>query len=314
MNEIDLSVNLASIEMKNPILTASGTSGYGPEYLEYCDLTKLGAFTTKSITLEERLGNPPPRTVETRAGLINSIGLANVGLESFIEDKLPEARKLGIPLFVNVAGKGIDEYCKVAQTLDKCDGISALELNISCPNVSEGGIEFGTNPKLAAELVNAVRAVVKQKKLIVKLSPNVTDIVEIAHAVIQAGAEILSLINTLRGMAIDVETKKPYIARGFGGLSGPAIRPVAVYCIWQVYNKVARKRDIPIIGMGGVQFARDAIELMLAGASAVAVGTAMYIDPQTPIRIIEGLREYCVRHNIPKISEIVGCVDQPIAQ
>ena len=310
-NKIDLSVKLAGIELKNPILTASGTVGYGPEYMNYCDLSQLGAFTTKSITLEKREGNPPPRTIETRAGLINSIGLANVGIEAFIETKLPEARQPGIPIFVNVAGKSIDEYCKVAETLDKCQGISALELNISCPNVSEGGIEFGTDPKLAEKLVRNVRQSVSEKKLIVKLSPNVTDIAEIANSVVEAGADILSMINTLRGMAIDVETHKPYIARGFGGLSGPAIKPVAVFCIWSVYNKVARAKNIPIIGMGGVQFAKDAIELMLAGASAVAVGTAMYIDPQTPMKIIKGIREYCIRHKVRKISDIVGSVINP---
>ncbi len=314
MADIYLSIKLADIEMKNPILTASGTVGYGPEYADYCDLGQLGAFTTKSITLERREGNPPPRTVETRAGLINSIGLANVGLEEFIERKLPESKKLGVPLIVNVAGKSIEEYCKVAEALDRCEGISALELNISCPNVSEGGIEFGTDAKFASKLVNDVKQVVKSKKLIVKLSPNVTDIVEIAQAVVEAGADVLSMINTLRGMAIDIETRQPYIARGFGGLSGPAIRPVAVYCIWRVYKNVARKYNVPIIGMGGVQYARDAIELMLAGASAVAVGTAMYIDPQTPIKIIEGLREYCIKHNISKISDIIGKVSEPIAQ
>ncbi len=314
MNNVDLSIKLAGIEMKNPVLTASGTVGYGPEYLEYCDITQLGAFTTKSITLEERVGNPPPRTVETRAGLINSIGLANVGLEAFIESKLPEAKKLGVPIFVNVAGKSIEEYCIVSESLDKCEGISALELNISCPNVSEGGIEFGTDAKSAHKLVQNVRKIIKRKKLIVKLSPNVTDITEIAQAVVEGGADILSMINTLRGMAIDIETRKPYIARGFGGLSGPAIKPIAVYCIWRVYNKVARKRNIPIIGMGGVQYASDAIELMLAGASAVAIGTAMYIDPKTPIQIIGELREYCIKNNIAKISDIVGKVAEPILQ
>ncbi len=222
---------------------------------------------------------------------------------------MPVIRKIGIPIFVNVAGTNIKEYCRVAETLDEQDGISGLEINISCPNVSSGGIEFGTDPAQAKALVSSVRKVVKNCRLIVKLSPNVTDISEIARAAVDGGAEILSLINTLRGMKIDSERRRCILPRRFGGLSGPAIRPVAVYCIWKVYNEVAKKNNIPIIGMGGVQFASDAIELILAGASCVAVGTAMYVNEQAPIEIIGGIREYCVRNNISRVSELIGAVN-----
>ena len=308
-----MSVNLAGIEMKNPLLTASGICGYGPEYLPFVDLRKLGAFTTKSITVEPRDGNPPPRLTETRAGLLNSIGLANVGLEKFIEEKLPQTAKLKVPIFVNVAGRTIDDYRRVAERLDDQASIAALELNISCPNVACGGLEFGVDPKQAEKLVSEVRKVVKKTKLIVKLTPNVTDITELARAAVTGGADILSLINTLRGMAIDIESRQPILPRGVGGLSGPAIKPIAVYCIWRVYNEVAKPNGIPIIGIGGVQFWQDALELILAGATAVALGSVMYINPNAPIEILAGLDYYCKKHKINHIADLVGQAKPPRA-
>jgi dihydroorotate dehydrogenase (NAD+) catalytic subunit len=310
---IDMSVDLAGIRMKNPILTASGICGYGLEYLPYLDMGQLGAFTTKSITLEPRDGNPPPRLTETRAGLLNSIGLANVGVEKFITEKLPQAARLEVPIFVNVAGKTLEEYVAVAEKLDSQPAIAALELNISCPNVSCGGLEFGVDPKQAENLTAAIRKVVKNHKLIVKLTPNVTDITELARAVVAGGADILSLINTLRGMAIEVESRRPVLPRGVGGLSGPAIKPVAVYCIWRVYNEVAQKANIPIIGIGGVQFWADAMELVLAGATAVALGSVMYVNPRAPIEILEGMEDYCRRHNVNRLTDLVGKAEKPRA-
>jgi len=308
---IDQSVDLAGIRIKNPILTASGICGYGLEYLPYVDLTKLGAFTTKSITVEPRDGNPPPRLVETRAGLLNSIGLANVGLEKFVAEKLPQAARLGIPIFVNVAGRTVEEYKAVAERLDAEPSVAGLELNISCPNVACGGLEFGVEPRQAEKLVAEVRKVVKRAKLIVKLTPNVTDITELARAVVGAGAEILSLINTLRGMAIDVEQRKPILPRGVGGLSGPAVKPVAVYCVWRVYHEVARAAKVPIIGIGGTQFWQDALELILAGATAVALGTVMYVNPNAPVEILAGLDDYCRRHKVARLTDLIGTAEPP---
>lgn len=309
--DVDLGVDLAGIRMQNPLTTASGTSGYGGELADYVDLRQLGAFTTKSITREPREGNPPPRIVETRAGVINSIGLANIGIERFLAEKLPEAAQMGVPIFVNVAGKTVAEYADVAARLDSSRQIAALEINISCPNVAAGGLEFGTNSGRAAELIREVRKHVKRAKVIVKLSPNVTDICEIARAAVNAGADILSLINTVRGMAIDVETRRPALPRGFGGLSGPAIHPVAVYAVWRVYKQVAGPAGVPLIGTGGVQLYQDALALILAGASAVAVGTAMFIDPQTPVNILTGLRDYCRRHGVARLADLVGTVSDP---
>jgi len=310
---VDMSVNLAGIPMKNPILTASGICGYGLEYLPYVDLAKMGAFTTKSITVEPRDGNPPPRLAETRAGLLNSIGLANVGIEKFISEKLPQTARLNIPIFVNVAGKTVDEYKAVAERLDDQDAIAALELNISCPNVACGGLEFGVIPSQAEKLVGEIRKVVKKRKLIVKLTPNVTDITELAKAVVAAGADILSLINTLRGMTIDVESRRPILPRGVGGLSGPAVKPVAVYCVWRVYNEVAKKSGIPLIGIGGVQYWQDALELILAGATAVALGTVMYVNPNAPIEILAGLEDYCKRHKVSRLTDLTGAAEPPRA-
>jgi len=311
VEDIDLSIDLVGIGMHNPLTTASGTTGYGPELSGYFDLSQLGAFTTKSITVQPRRGNRPPRIVETRSGVINSIGLANVGVDRFISDKLPAAAALGIPIFVNIAGRTVQDYVRVAAKLDPIEQIAALEANISCPNVDAGGLEFGTDAGQAYKLVTQVRKQVKRAKLIVKLSPNVTDICEIARAVIDAGADIISLINTVKASAIDVETRRLVLARGSGGLSGPAIHPVAVFAVWQVYKQVARPAGVPVIGMGGVQMWQDALELILAGASAVAVGTAMFIDPQTPANILAGLGDYCRRHDVSRLSDLVGTVSPP---
>jgi dihydroorotate dehydrogenase (NAD+) catalytic subunit len=310
---MDMSVDLAGIRMKNPLLTASGICGYGLEYLPYLDLARLGAFTTKSITLEPRDGNPPPRLTETRAGLLNSIGLANVGIDKFIEEKLPQTARLAIPVFVNVAGRTIDEYRAVAERLDAQSAIAALELNISCPNVACGGLEFGVDAVQAGKLIREVRKIVRNRKLIVKLTPNVTDIAELARAAVEAGADILSLINTVRGMAIDVEARRPILPRGVGGLSGPAIKPIAVYCVYRVYNEVAKKNKIPIIGIGGVQFWPDALELILAGATAVALGSVMYVNPNAPNEILAGFEDYGRRHAVPRLADLIGAVEPPRA-
>lgn len=310
-NAVDLSIDLAGLRLANPIMTASGTCGYGLEYQKYVDLRKLGAFVTKSITPQGRAGNAPPRLIETRAGVLNSIGLANVGLERFVAEKLPELAGLDIPVFVNVAGKTVEEYLHVASVLDKQELVRGLEINISCPNVACGGLEFGTDPKQVAKIISAIRPVVNNSLLIVKLTPNVSDITATAAAAVEAGADVISMINTLRGMAIDVETARPLLGGLCGGLSGPAIRPVAVFMIHQVYKHVCQKAGVPIIGMGGVQFWSDALELILAGASAVAVGTALFIDPATPEKIIQGLKDYCLRHDVSKISDLVGKVQLP---
>jgi dihydroorotate dehydrogenase (NAD+) catalytic subunit len=304
---VDLSVDLAGLRLANPIMTASGTSGYGPEYAEFVDLKRLGAFVTKAVSVEPRKGNPPPRVVETPAGMLNAIGLANVGLERFVSEKEPYLRELGIPVIVNVVGHSPDEFVAVCRRLDGLDSIAGLELNVSCPNVADG-LDFGTDPSRLEGLVAKVRAVVRQAKLIVKLSPNVTDIAETARGAINGGADILSVINTLQGMVIDVNTCKPMLANARGGLSGPAIKPVAVHMVNRVYNEVARSRGVPIIGMGGITDWRDGVEFFLAGATALAIGTALFVDPATPMRICEGLTDYLRRQGKASIREIIGQV------
>jgi len=308
---VDLSVDLAGLTLANPVMTASGTCGYGLEYGAYLNLRRLGAFVTKSITLQPRAGNAPPRVAETRAGLINSIGLANVGLQRFLAEKLPQLGQLGVPVFVNVAGQTPEEYVQVAEALDRQEVIKGIEMNISCPNVKKGGLEFGRFPDQVRQIVSTVRQVVRGSLLIVKLTPNVSDIVEIAAAAVEGGADVLSMVNTLRGMAIDVETRRPLLGAVSGGLSGPAIKPTAVFMVHQVYSRLSRQAGVPIIGMGGIQFWQDAVEFMLAGATAVAVGTALFVDPRTPEKIIEGLTQYCRRHGIADISQLVGKVQLP---
>lgn len=304
---VDLSVDLAGIPLSNPVMTASGTSGYGPEHGKLIDLGKLGAFVTKAVSPEMRKGNPPERVVETPAGMLNAIGLANMGLERFIEDKVPFLRDTGIPIIVNVVGHTVDDYRTVCRRLDEVDCIAGVELNVSCPNVADG-LEFGTDPDRLARLVGAVRQDVHRAKLIVKLSPNVTDITATAAAAVESGADALSVINTLCGMAINVDTFKPMLANRTGGLSGPAIRPVAVYMVHRVYSAVAKKADVPIIGMGGIAHWRDAVEFFLAGATAVAVGTALFVDPRTPLHICDGLRTYLQDRKISSIRDLIGRV------
>lgn len=301
----ELVTDLAGIRLATPVMTASGTCGYGPEYADVLDYRRLGAFTTKSVTLHERRGNEPQRVVEVRAGILNAIGLANVGLQRFIAEKIPYIRGMPTKVFVNVAGHCLEDYVETAAALDEQDCIAGIELNVSCPNVSDG-LTFGTNAVLLRKLVEAVRRVVRRGRLIVKLSPNVTDIAETALAAVDGGAHALSLINTYVGLGIDVKTWKPMLANVTGGLSGPAIRPLAVYNVHRVYRAVAKDRGIPLIGMGGIQNTRDAVEFLLAGATAVAVGTVLFVDPTTPVKIADGLREYLRANSLEHVSELTG--------
>ena len=304
---VDLSVDLPGIRLANPVMTASGTSGYGSEYAPYFDLRRLGAFVTKAVTHEVRKGNPPPRTCETRSGMLNAIGLANVGLERFLAEKVPYLETLGIPVIVNVAGRTAEDYVAVCEALDAVPCLSGLELNVSCPNVADG-LEFGTDPRRLRRLVAEVRRAVKRACLIVKLSPNVTDIAACAAAAVEGGAQALSVTNTLRGMAINADTWRPMLANVVGGLSGPAIKPVALCMVHQVYTKVARDAGVPIIGMGGIETWRDAVEFHLAGATALAVGTTLFVDPTTPVRILDGLAEYLAKRNLPSVRDLIGQV------
>lgn len=305
-----LTVDLCGVQLRTPILTASGTCGYGPEYADVLDYQRLGGFTTKSVTLHERAGNNPERIVEVRAGILNAIGLANVGIDRFLTEKLPFIRSMPTPVFVNVAGHSLEDYVRVADALDRAEGLAGIELNVSCPNVSDG-LMFGTDARLLRELVAAVRGVMRRGKLIVKLTPNVTDICELARAAIDGGADALSMINTYVGMAIDTNTWRPMLANVSGGLSGPSIRPLALYLIHRVYRGVARDARIPIIGMGGIQSTRDAIEFLLVGASAVAVGTALFVDPTLPVKIADGLSAYLESKKLKSVSELIGQVKLP---
>jgi dihydroorotate dehydrogenase (NAD+) catalytic subunit len=302
---VDLSVDLAGISLQNPLMTASGTCGYGPEYADYVDLTRLGAFVTKAVSPEVRKGNKPERVVETPAGMLNAIGLANVGLDRFVSEKVPNLQELGIPVIVNVVGHSVEDYLAVCRRLDEIDCIKGLELNVSCPNVADG-LEFGTDPHRLERLVSAVRAEVKRTKLIVKLSPNVTDVADTARGAIAGGADALSAINTLVGMAINIDTWKPILANRTGGLSGPAIKPIALHMVHRVYTEVAKDQNVPIIGMGGISNWRDAVEFLLAGATALAVGTALFVDPRTPVRICEGLTDYLAARGLKSVRELIG--------
>lgn len=302
---IDLRVDIAGVELRNPMLTASGTCGYGPEYEGNVDYSRLGGFTTKSVTLHERPGNEPRRIVEVRAGILNAIGLANVGLKRFLAEKVPFIRTMDTRVFVNVAGYKLEDYVEVCAALDGVDCIAGIELNVSCPNVSDG-LMFGTSPELLRRLIEAVRAVLRTKPLIVKLSPNVTDIATLARAAVDGGAQALSLINTYVGLAIDADAARPMLANVTGGLSGPAIKPLALFNVHRVYREVAKRCNIPIIGMGGVQNTTDAVEFMLAGATAVAVGTALFVDPLLPIKIADGLAAYLAQRGRSSARELVG--------
>jgi dihydroorotate dehydrogenase (NAD+) catalytic subunit len=309
-NRVDISVDFAGVRLANPVFTASGTCGYADELGDYMDMNCLGGFITKSITLEPRKGHPTPRIVETDAGMLNAIGLANVGLGKFIEEKLPILEKMSAAVFVNVAGETISEYVRVTERLASQQAIAGFELNISCPNVERGGITFGTQPEIVTEITSAVRQAAGEKILMVKLSPCITDISVIARAAVEAGANALSLINTFTAMVVDIETRRPILANRTGGLSGPAIKPIAVCLVNKVYRDVAKERGIPILGMGGIRTASDAMEFIIAGASAVAVGTANFIDPGCAARIIEGIKRYCGRHNIANIKELVGSLER----
>ncbi|MBW2616668.1 MAG: dihydroorotate dehydrogenase, partial [Deltaproteobacteria bacterium] len=297
MSEPDLKVRIGPLKLKNPVLTASGTFGYGQEFSELVDLNELGGIVVKGLSLKPRAGNPPPRIVETPCGMLNAIGLANIGLESFLREKLPWLQKLNTAVIVNIYGHSIDEYGAVAAGLKGVEGISAIEVNISCPNVEKGGMAFGTDPDISAKVTEKVLKNT-DKPVIVKLTPNVTDITVIAKAVEKAGAHAVSLINTLTGMAIDVETRVPKLANISGGLSGPAIRPVAVYMVYQV----ARSVKIPVIGVGGIMDYRNALEFLIAGASAIQVGTANFVDPGVSLKIIEGLKKFCEDQGISSIE------------
>jgi dihydroorotate dehydrogenase (NAD+) catalytic subunit len=301
---VNLCVDLAGIKMKNPIMVASGTFGYGEEYSNFIDLRELGAIVTKSITLLPKAGNLPPRIAETPSGILNAIGLQNVGLEKFISDKMPFLREIGIPIIVSISGEDISEYVKIAQRLNDVPDVAALELNVSCPNVSKGGMLFGSNQQMTHDLVSSVRCATKLP-IIAKLSPNVTSIVEIALSAEEAGADALSLINTLLGMAIDVNTRRPKLGNITGGLSGPAIRPIAIRMVWQVFNMV----KIPLIGMGGIMTAEDALEFIIAGAKSVSIGTANFVNPMSAVEVISGIREYLQKKGIANVNTLVGNLD-----
>lgn len=298
---IDLSVRLCGLRLKNPVMAASGTFGYGTEYRGLCPPSDFGAVITKTVTLEPREGNPPPRLCETPAGMLNSIGLANVGIERFLSEKLPPLRRSGTVIIANIAGRTVDEYAKLASLLDAAPGVSAIEVNISCPNVARGGIAFGADAGSAARVTSAVRRSCR-KPVIVKLSPNVADMAPIAKAVARAGADGLSLINTLYGMSIDTVKRRPILGNVTGGLSGPAIRPVALYHVY----RVSRAVHIPVIGLGGIMDADDAAQFMLAGAAAVQIGTANFASPGSARRIVAGLASYCRRQGLTAVREITG--------
>lgn len=299
---LDLSVKIGDVTLKNPIVTASGTFGFGREYGKYFDLNELGAVSVKGLTLEPRSGNAAPRIAETPAGILNSVGLQNPGVHRFIEEEIPFLRKYSCKIIANMAGSTIDDYCRMAEILGEAD-VDLLEMNISCPNVKEGGVAFGTNADTVYEITQKVKACAKQP-LIVKLSPNVTSIQEMAHAAEAGGADALSLINTLLGMAIDIHTKRPILANNMGGLSGPAVKPVAVRMVYQVRQCT----NLPIIGMGGISNGDDAIEIMLAGANAVALGTAMFADPMAPVKTLRGIEAYMKANNMEKIADLSGKV------
>ena len=300
----DMKVNIGGIELQNPVMTASGTFGYAREFDHLIDLNRLGGIIVKGLSLHPTKGNPPPRIVETACGMINAIGLENVGIQGFIADKLPFLENLSPPVFVNIYGKLEEEYRQLSARINEVEAIAGIEVNISCPNVKAGGMAFGVDPKAAFSVIRAVREQTA-KPVMVKLSPNVTDITEIAAAVEDAGADSISLINTLTAMAIDVDTRRPKIANIIGGLSGPAIKPVALRMVWQV----AQKATIPIIGIGGIMTAEDALEFLIAGATAVQIGTANFVNPHTTMDIIEGIERHLTEKGVGRVTDIVGTVE-----
>jgi len=298
-----MAVEIAGIKMKNPVTVASGTFGYGPEYAEFVDLNALGAITVKGIRMESWEGNAPPRMVEVPGGLVNAIGLQGPGVAGFVDKYMPFLRQFDVPVIVNIWGKTIEEYGEVAAAFDGVDGIAGLEVNISCPNIKEGGIAFGTDPAMAAKVIAETRARTRLP-LIPKLSPNVPNVALFAKVAEDEGADAVSLINTLPAMVIDTETRRPVLSNVVGGLSGPGIKPVAIKQVWETAQAVS----IPIIGMGGITCARDAVEFLLAGATAVAVGTANFTEPMASIDVIEGLEQYLVEHGIADVRELIGGV------
>ena len=300
----DLRVNIGTLRLQNPVLTASGTFGYAREFANLLNLHRLGGVIVKGISLEPRHGNPPPRIVETACGMLNAIGLENVGVDRFIQEKIPYLRGLPVPAIVNILGDSVEEYQEVTERLASIEGVAAIEVNISCPNVKKGGVAFGANPDMAAAVTHAVKENC-DVPVIVKLSPNVSDISEIAAAVEDAGADGVSLINTLIGMAINLEKRKPELANVIGGLSGPAIKPVALRMVYQV----ARRVSIPVIGIGGIDNSRDALEFIVAGATAVQVGTANFINPRVSEEIAEGIGEYVKTEKLPSIRDLIGCLE-----
>lgn len=301
--QVNLSVNLGGLEMKNPVTVASGTFAAGLEYSDFVDVSALGAVTTKGVSLNGWEGNASPRIAETPSGMLNSIGLQNPGVAHLKKFELPWLAKVGATTIVNVSGHSFQEYVAVIESLEDVDSVGAYEVNISCPNVDAGGLNMGTNTDSVSQVVGLCRAATK-KPLIVKLTPNVTDITEIAKAAVAAGADALSMINTLTGMAIDAESQRPLLARVIGGLSGPAVKPVALRCVWETSRAV----DVPILGMGGITNGQDAIEFILAGATAVAVGTSNFMDPASSVKVINGIIDYCERHGVKDINELRGAL------
>lgn len=282
-------------------MTASGTFGYGEEYAPYVDLSRLGAIVVKGLSLKPRMGNPPPRIVETPCGMLNAVGLQNVGVNAFIGEKLPFLAQFDLPVIANIFGESVEEYVRVAEILSQASGVHGLEVNISCPNVKKGGIAFGANPDMAADVTRRVKAST-DLPVIVKLTPNVTDITEIAESVEAAGADAISLINTITGMSVDIERRVPHLRNITGGLSGPAIKPVALRMVWQVIQRVS----VPVIGLGGIMTARDALEFLIVGARAVQVGTAHFIHPHAAIDILEGIEDYLEQHQFDDINQLIG--------
>ncbi len=305
-----LAVSIGKLDLQNPLMTASGTCGYANEYGDFTDLTRLGAFVTKAISKTPRKGNEAYRIVETRAGMLNAIGLANIGLDAFLKDKIPILKEMGVPVIVNVPGWTTDDYVDVSARLNDEPVVGGIELNVSCPNV-KSGLSFGTDPVRLFELVSAVKKVTTRAELIVKLSPNVADVAVTAKAAVDAGATALSLVNTFTAMSIDINNARPMLANGTGGLSGPAIKPIALFMTHRVYTEVAKKHNIPIIGMGGIQRWQDGVEFLLAGATGLAVGTALFLDPNIPLQILEGLRNYLARKNKTDIRQIIGSLQAP---
>ena len=300
----DLSVNIGKLQMKNPVMTASGTFGYGEEFADFIDITRIGGIIVKGTTLHKREGNPYPRMAETPSGMLNAVGLQNKGVKYFSDHIYPRIKDIQTHMIVNVSGSAIEDYVKTAEIINELDKIPAIELNISCPNVKQGGMAFGVTTKGVSEVVRAVRSAYK-KKLIVKLSPNVTDIAEMARAAEANGADSVSLINTLLGMAIDAERRRPILSTVTGGMSGAAVKPIALRMVWQVAKAV----NIPVIGLGGIMNWKDAVEFMLAGASAVQIGTANFIDPAITIKVMDGINDYLERHGCKSVSEIIGALE-----